>query len=443
MLGHNLAILSVSTLTEQLRRQLEKNFPFVWVRGEIANYRMTASGHIYFALKDRDAQLQCVWFRGQQAVCRKEGGFDPLTGEVYDSSRHFPDFADGLEVICAGQISVYAVRGQYQLVIEFVQATGDGLQALAFEQLKSRLAAAGYFALERKRQLRVNPERIALITSPSGAAIHDFLKLAEPRGHGSRIRLFPVLVQGNDAAKEIVAALKTANEQSWADVIVLIRGGGSSEDLRVFNDESVATAIFGSQIPVLAGIGHEVDVTLADMTADVRAATPSHAASLLWQSKRDMGQEIDELDMRLQQTAMGALKDAGDVVASLSRNLQWFSPEQRLQRNEETCAILQDRLRTCIDKMISQGEYSLDLVTQCLSNRIARMVEYNDFCLDKIETRLCAHDPHAPLRRGYALVQTPQGEIIRSVVQARLGQGVNLLLEDGVLGVRVEDVRTA
>ncbi len=443
MTGHNVAILTVSALTEQLRRQLEKNFPFVWVRGEIVNYRLTSSGHIYFALKDRDAQLQCVWFRGQQAAYRKEGAFDPLTGEVYDSPRRFPDLADGLEVLCAGQVSVYAVRGQYQLIVEFVQTTGDGLQAQAFEQLKNKLAAAGYFALERKRKLPVNPEKIALVTSPSGAAIHDFLKLAEPRGHGSRIRLFPVLVQGNEAAKDIVAALQTANGQSWAEVIVLIRGGGASEDLRVFNDETIATAIFGSRIPVLAGIGHEVDVTLADMTADVRAATPSHAATLLWKSKRDMGQEIDELEMRLQQAATEVLQGAGNVVASLLRQLQWFSPEQRLQRNEEKCALLQDRLAVCVDKMISQGEYSLDLASQRLSGQVARMLDYHDFCLDKLETRLCAHDPYAPMRRGYALVQTPQGEIIRSVAQAPVGQGVDLVLEDGVLGVRVEAVKTA
>lgn len=442
MFGQDLAILSVSALTEQLRRQLEKTFPFVWVRGEIVNYRVTTAGHIYFALKDRDSQLQCVWFRGQQAAYRKGGGFDPLTGEVYETARQLPDLADGLEVICAGQITVYPVRGQYQLVVEFVQPTGDGLQALAFEQLKNKLAAAGYFAIERKRPLPVNPDKIALITSPSGAAIHDFLKLAEPRGHGSKIRLFPVLVQGNDAAKDIVTALALANEQSWAEVIVLIRGGGSAEDLRVFNDESIATAIFCSHIPVLAGIGHEIDTTLADMTADVRAATPSHAATLLWSSKRDLVQLIDELEMRLRQMVGGAVEDASDVVSSLLRTLQWFSPEQRLLRNEEKCALLQDRLASSVEKVISKREYLLHLAGERLPQSMARMIDQMDFALGKLETRLCAHDPYAPMRRGYALVQTPEGDIVRSVGQTHLGQEINLVLNDGVLDVRIEDVIT-
>lgn len=443
MLEHNVHILSVALLTEQLRRNLEKSFSFVWVRGEIANYRATASGHIYFTLKDSDAQLQCVWFRGRQAAYRKGGTFDPLTGEVYAQPRSFPALTEGLEIVCAGQISVYAARGQYQLVVEFVQATGDGLQALAFEELKKKLSAAGYFALERKRKIPANPEKIALVTSPSGAAIHDFLKLAESRGHGSKISLFPVLVQGAEAAKEIVAALALANKLSWADVIVLIRGGGAAEDLRAFNEEIVATAIFDSHIPVLAGIGHEVDTSLADMTADVRAATPSHAATLLWTSKRDMEQEVDELEMRLQQAFTRILNSSNDRVASLCRTLHWFSPEQRLQRNEEQCAVLQKRLVAGLDKVISQGEYALHLAGQRLPDLIAKMADYHEFALDKLETRLCAHDPYAPMRRGYALVQTPEGEFVRSVSQTHLGQDIDLVLNDGVLGVKVEDVRTA
>lgn len=189
-------ILTVRALTEQLRRSLEGRFPFVWVRGEVSNLSRPGSGHIYFSLKDQDAQLQCVWFRGQQRQAEQGQAFDPLTGEVFDTPRPSPLelLRNGLDLLCAGRISVYAPRGQYQLLVELVQPTGQGLLAQAFEERKRKLAEAGYFTQERKRPLPWNPQRVALITSPSGAAIHDFLELAQNRGCGAEIRLFPASV---------------------------------------------------------------------------------------------------------------------------------------------------------------------------------------------------------------------------------------------------------
>ena len=272
-------ILTVRALTEQLRRSLEGRFPFVWVRGEVSNLSRPGSGHIYFSLKDQDAQLQCVWFRGQQRQAEQGQAFDPLTGEVFDTPRPSPLelLRNGLDLLCAGRISVYAPRGQYQLLVELVQPTGQGLLAQAFEERKRKLAEAGYFAQERKRPLPWNPQRVALITSPSGAAIHDFLELAQNRGCGAEIRLFPASVQGEEAAPEIIRALDEINAQGWAQVIVLIRGGGSLEDLWAFNEEAVAEAVFCSRLPVLAGIGHEVDVTLADLTAGLCARNSGNA----------------------------------------------------------------------------------------------------------------------------------------------------------------------
>ena len=224
-------ILTVRALPAQLRRSLEGRFPFVWVRGEVSNLSRPGSGHIYFSLKDQDAQLQCVWFRGQQRQAEQGQAFDPLTGEVFDTPRPSPLelLRNGLDLLCAGRISVYAPRGQYQLLVELVQPTGQGLLAQAFEERKRKLAEAGYFAQERKRPLPWNPQRVALITSPSGAAIHDFLELAQNRGCGAEIRLFPASVQGEEAAPEIIRALDEINAQGWAQVIVLIRGGGSLE----------------------------------------------------------------------------------------------------------------------------------------------------------------------------------------------------------------------
>ena len=208
-------ILTVRALTEQLRRSLEGRFPFVWVRGEVSNLSRPGSGHIYFSLKDQDAQLQCVWFRGQQRQAEQGQAFDPLTGEVFDTPRPSPLelLRNGLDLLCAGRISVYAPRGQYQLLVELVQPTGQGLLAQAFEERKRKLAEAGYFAQERKRPLPWNPQRVALITSPSGAAIHDFLELAQNRGCGAEIRLFPASVQGEEAAPEIIRALDEINAQ--------------------------------------------------------------------------------------------------------------------------------------------------------------------------------------------------------------------------------------
>ena len=440
MLWQDVAILSVSALTEQLRHKIEQSFPFVWVRGEIADYKITSSGHIYFSLKDRDSQLQCVWFKGRQSALRGGAPFDPLTGEVHECPAPALELSEGLEVLCAGQISVYAVRGQYQMIVELVQASGEGAQAQAFEKLRQRLESAGYFALGRKRQLPANPGRIALLTSPTGAAIHDFLKLAAPRGYGSQIRLYPVMVQGNDASRTIVSALALANAQSWAEVIVLIRGGGAAEDLRVFNEESVATAIFNSAIPVLAGIGHEIDTSLADMTADVRAATPSHAAEILWQPKKVLSQKIDELELSLQQMIEKNLHFVEQAVERNAQALHWHSPLQRLQRGEEQCEALEQRLSELLKGLIADRTYRLQLADQKLPCVVTAHVERYFNILEKCESALRAYDPCALLQRGYAFVQTKQGATVRSIRQTQVGQDLQIVLHDGSLHVLVEKV---
>ena len=219
-------ILSVTELTDRMRRTLEGTFPFVWVRGEIGELSFPGSGHIYFTLKDAGAQLQCVWFRDRQ---RRGRNFDPLTGEIFAEPRPDPVrlLRQGSELFCAGQISVYGPRGRYQLIVELVQAGGQGLLAQAFEKRKQALAARGFFAAERKRPLPASPSRVALVTSPAGAAIHDFMELASVRGLGAEVRLFPVRVQGEGAAGQICRALDEINRQGWAQVAVIIRGGGS------------------------------------------------------------------------------------------------------------------------------------------------------------------------------------------------------------------------
>ncbi|WP_298033821.1 exodeoxyribonuclease VII large subunit [uncultured Desulfovibrio sp.] len=480
-------ILTVRALTEQLRRSLEGRFPFVWVRGEVSNLSRPGSGHIYFSLKDQDAQLQCVWFRGQQHQAEQGQSFDPLTGEVFDSPRPPPLelLRNGLDMLCAGRISVYAPRGQYQLLVELVRPVGRGLLAQAFEERKRRLAEAGYFAQERKRLPPWNPQRVALITSPGGAAVHDFLELARDRGSGAQIRLFPTSVQGGEAAPEIVRALETANAQDWAQVIVLIRGGGSLEDLWAFNEDAVAEAVFHSRPPVVAGIGHEVDVTLADLTADLRAATPSHAAQLLWPLRAELRQRLDETVVALRRAFAARLEREELALRERENALRWFSPQRHQARLAEQLArlslalrraarqwladkgrvleglgwsrrgalapgqldtrqarlsLLRGALDAALPRHLSDAEHTLALARNRLRTAGGVWLENRFRRMESLETALAASDPLAPLHRGYALVRTAQGGILRSVGQTAPGRDIEVRLADGRLVAAVRSV---
>lgn len=481
--GHE-RILSVSELTDRMRRTLEGTFPFVWVRGEVGNLSCPGSGHIYFTLKDAAAQLQCVWFRDRQMRGRN---FDPLTGEIFSEPKPDPVrlLRQGSELFCAGQIGVYGPRGQYQLMVELVQAAGQGLLAQAFEERKQALAARGYFAAERKRPLPADPRRVALVTSPAGAAIHDFMELAAGRGLGAEVRLFPVRVQGEGAAGQICRALDEINRQGWAEVAVIIRGGGSLEDLWCFNEEEVATAIFASQVPVLAGIGHEVDVTLADMTADARAATPSHAAQLLWPLRRELWQRLDELSLALERARRNWWQRQEDSLQRCQQGLRLCSPERRLEGSLQQWHGWQQRLRQAGERLLRErgialqhrqerlrtlmGPGRLAYLGQRLALQEARLenslhallqrreralqesasslvrigqegVRQRGHSLQCLELRLAACNPLAPLGRGYAVVRTDGGRLMASAGQAAAGQEVRILLQDGELDARITAV---
>ncbi|MBQ4567111.1 MAG: exodeoxyribonuclease VII large subunit [Desulfovibrio sp.] len=460
-------VLTVRALTEQLRKQLEGRFPFVWVRGEVSNLSRPASGHVYFSLKDSDAQLQCVWFRGQQGQAAQEQSFDPLTGEVFEPPRPSPLslMRNGLDLLCAGRISVYPARGQYQLVVEMVQPAGEGLLAQAFEERKRQLAALGYFALARKRLLPWNPQRVALITSPGGAAVHDFVRVAQDRGCPAQIRLFPVPVQGEEAAPAIVKALECANSQGWAQVVVLIRGGGSLEDLWAFNETALATAVFQSALPVLVGVGHEVDVTLADMTADMRAATPSHAALLLWPTREELRQRVDEAEQALQRTMLARLERAEQSLRELQARLYRASPVAHQIRLAEKCTMLEKALRAAGRDFLARKQHDLTLLEQArlaawsharLSIRQGRLdllqsrlgaaahclLTQQEHALQTRTLRLTACDPLAPLQRGYALLRAEDGLLLRSVTQTRPGERLGVRLADGEMAVEVVSVRS-
>jgi exodeoxyribonuclease VII large subunit len=434
--------LTVRELTDRLRASLEGNFHFVWVRGEVTNLTRSSSGHIYFSLKDQYALVQCIWFLRKQGRAGRERIFDPLTGEVYDTPRPSPldMLRNGVTMLCAGRISVYAARGQYQLVVELLQDDGRGALALAFEERKQKLAALGYFSLERKRPLPYDAKRVALITSAAGAAIHDFLMLGAQRGSGARICLFPTPVQGNAAAPEIVAAIQHANARGWAQVIVLIRGGGSLEDLWPFNEEAVADAVFQSHIPVLAGIGHEVDVTLADMTADARAATPSHATQLLWPPRTELAQLLDDAGGALERAVKRRLSGMEHTLQEEIRALRWLSPSRHHERLSTNLIYMISALQKILPCRLADAQRRLTQRQDALRAHIASLLERREHMLDRLTLAVENANPLAPLKKGYSLASTASGELLRSAHETQLGGEIHVRLHDGRLAAVVSAV---
>ncbi|AGW14527.1 exodeoxyribonuclease VII large subunit [Megalodesulfovibrio gigas] len=434
-------VFSVRELTTSLTVLLEREFPFCWVRGQVTNLSRPSSGHVYFSLKDEEAALSVVWFKHAQR--RNEGGVDPLTGEWKEASGQ--DLARileaGMEVICGGGLTIYGPRGQYQLVAEFVEDVGLGRLHLEFEALKRRFAGLGWFAQERKRTLPTDPARVAVITSPSGAALQDFLRLAQTRGTGAHLRVHPVLVQGDQAAGQIAQAIKDANADGWAQVVVLIRGGGSLEDLWAFNTEAVAEAVFQSAVPVLAGIGHEVDTTLADMIADVRAATPSHAAQLLWPERRDLAQGVDLLDVALQRAMARMLDHAAREFGALEKQLSLLSPVQRLRSREQDLEALAARLEPAVLRRLEAAGLAVNTGAERLGRAGEGVFTRQEQTLVRLEQALGHLDPHAPLARGYSLATVGRtGRFLRSIGDVQPGDALTVLVADGTVQAIVETV---
>jgi len=465
-------ILAVSDLTRALKDVLEAEFPFVWVRGQVTNLARPASGHLYFTLSDAEAQLAVVWFRGSQGRGNKSGPggdrVDPLTGEVLEPGADVSaNIADGQEVLAAGRISVYAPRGNYQLIAELVQPAGVSSLAAAFEALKRKLADQGLFDEARKKPIPPNPARVALITSPHGAAVRDFLRLAEARGTGAHLRIYPSLVQGDAAPGQLAAQLDAVNRDGWAEVVALIRGGGSLEDLWAFNTELVAEAMARSAIPVVTGVGHEPDVSIADYVADRRFPTPSAVAAGLWPLRADLMQAVDGLEADLAR-AMGArLERAEGQVAELARALAWLSPAQRLERLISGWSEASQRLASAGGRYFDErgrdvaqallglsrafGPQAVDARAEqlrALSERLALAVEarLSDASrrAEVLAARLAGLDPEAPLARGYSLVHVLDktggaGRLLRSAGQVSPGDRLSVRTGQGEVAAVVTE----
>ncbi|PYN33455.1 MAG: exodeoxyribonuclease VII large subunit [Candidatus Rokuibacteriota bacterium] len=416
------AVLTVSELTRRLQETLEERFPAVWVEGEISNYRLYGSGHAYFTLKDADSQIRAVLFRNRGRRIK----FEP---------------ADGLHVMAFGSIEVYPQRGEYQLVIELLEPKGLGALQLAFEQLKARLQAEGLFDQARKRELPRFPRKIGIVTSPSGAAIRDMLRVIGRRFGELHIVIAPCRVQGDGAAEEIAQGLRDLNALGGVDIIIVGRGGGSLEDLWAFNEEAVARAIAASKVPVVSAVGHEVDFTISDFVADLRAPTPSAAAELVVREKqavvdslvqlrarlerfaarplRDLERRVDELTTRLRREMRGELGRAGHRVALATRALRASDPVARVAGDRHRLESLQSRLVTALTRRRDRARYSLRSAVG----------------------RLDSLSPLAVLGRGYSLTRTPTGEVVHSPAQVRIGDAIRVLLHRGSLDAHVTDTK--
>jgi len=435
-------IYTVSSLTREIRQRLETGFPLVWVSGEISNLRQPSSGHYYFTLKDEGAQLRGVFFKGNHLHQR----FKPQ---------------EGGQVLCRGRLAVYEPRGEYQLVVDYLEPLGWGALAQAFEALKARLQAEGLFAPVTKKPLPFMPRRLALVTSPTGAVVRDFLRLLGQRCPNLEVLIYPVKVQGAAAAGEIAGALADLASYPGLEVIVLARGGGSLEDLWPFNEETVARAIHRCPIPVVSAVGHEVDYTIADFVADVRASTPSAAVELVVPDKKELQRRLERLGASLHlgwqrrvNTARHLLAMTTRLLPDLRRRLTDLRLEvddhgetlaRRTRRRLEDC-----RQRTKFSssrllllsprRSLSLTRQRLDVASGTLLYRWSRGLQEKQRHLDYLQSHLQQLNPLAILERGYAVATTlPEGVIIRDAAHAPKGAAIRVRVARGRLDCEVRE----
>jgi exodeoxyribonuclease VII large subunit len=420
-------VLSVSELTQQVRALLEKHVGSIWVTGEITNLRAQSSGHMYFTLKDTASQLSCVLFSREKVPHREL-------------------LADGQKVLLQGDVTVYEARGQYQLIVRAVELQGVGALQIQFEKLKQKLAAEGLFAPERKHPLPEYPQRIGLVTSPTGAAICDVLHVVQRRNPGLEIILAPCRVQGQGAAEEIAEAIRDLNNFALRtshfalDLILVTRGGGSLEDLWAFNEEVVARAIFESVIPIVSAVGHEIDFTIADFVADVRAATPSAAAEIITEGMFASREFVADAPLRLRQIARRQLARASENFDSLAGRLSRLHPRRRLDESIQRLDDLQSGLLRGLKSGVRGRAVSLEnLSGRFLRVRPAQLLKRRREALRQLEHQLNLLGPEQVLSRGYSITtDAASGKVLRDATKIQSGQKINTRLKAGEIVSEVQ-----
>lgn len=390
--------LTISQVNEYIRAMMDRDglLGNVCVKGEISNYKLYPSGHHYFTLKDESAALKCVMFKGNALRLR----FRP---------------ENGMKIIAMGKISVYPRDGAYQLYCSAMMPDGMGDLHVAFEQLKSKLSAQGLFDPRFKKTIPKYPGVIGIVTSPVGAALRDMLRILNARYPLAQVRLFPARVQGAEAPGEIAAAIDYANRYKLADVLIVGRGGGSIEDLWAFNEEIVAHAIFRSEIPVISAVGHEPDVTISDYVADLRAATPSNAAELAVPDQRSLLQTIDGYSGSMSASLGRQIKAARQRLQMLSASPAMESPLGYLQQRRNSLNILSGKLSLCQNRRLNLSRQHFTALT----------------------AKLDAMSPLKVLTRGYAMAQSREGQVIKSVLQIQPGDAITLQVSDGKIDAYV------
>ena len=435
-------IYTVSQLNNEVRLLLEDHYFDTWIEGEISNLARPGSGHLYFSLKDDDAQIRCAMFRTRNRFLRF-------------------DLKDGLQVLARARVSLYAPRGDYQLIVQSLEPAGDGLLRHRFELLKQKLQSEGLFDLSRKKPLPPLPRCIGIISSASGAAVRDVLSVLKRRFPAIPVVVYPVAVQGSEAPAQIRAAIKLAQDRHECDVLILTRGGGSLEDLWAFNDEHLAHAIYHCQIPIIAGVGHEVDFTIADLVADVRAATPSAAAELVAPSAAELLASVKQTDKSLLKAIRQQLARHQQQLDALRKGLR--HPRQQLEIKAQRLDDLDARLIKAMNNLLSRHnqvllqrklqltQYEPGQQIRVLKIRVqhlqlqlqqqhAVLRQRLQNRLKLLRTRLEAYNPLSTLDRGYAIIASDQGEIVRSAEQLKKGDHFTAILSKGEIKAQVSKV---
>lgn len=442
--GKKRVSMTVSELNRQVKQLLEASFLQIWVEGELTSFSKPSSGHWYFTLKDSKAQIRCAMFRGQNQRLR----FSPKEGD---------------KVIVRTKVSLYEGRGDYQLIVDSMEPAGAGELQQAFEQLKAKLSAEGLFDQHRKQALPPLPTSIAIVTSPTGAAVHDILTVLNRRFPHIKVTLYPTAVQGETASKEIARMINLANSRQDADVIIVGRGGGSLEDLWAFNEEVVARAIAQSTLPIVSAVGHEVDFTIADFVADYRAPTPSAAAERLSPDQYEWRQNLDHLMERLHHSMQRKLAIETQKINGLSAHIK--HPGKKLQEHKVRLLELNTRLTQSQQRHISNATQTVENLQQRLLNQspsdkvetakdnlqkefhkltlsMRHHLENKQQQLVRNAQTLEAVSPLATLTRGYAIVSDDQNAIVRSITEVNPGETLKTKLPDGYIHSQVTSVES-
>jgi exodeoxyribonuclease VII large subunit len=437
-------VFTVSSLNREARVLIEDHLGVVWVEGEISNLARPSSGHLYWSLKDEQAQVRCAMFRQSNRLLR----FAPDNGQ---------------QVLLRGRVSLYEARGEFQLVVEYMEEAGEGILRRRFEELKRRLAAEGLFDPDRKKALPRLPRRIGIVTSPSGAAVRDVLTVLRRRFPAVPVLIYPTAVQGEAAAEEIARTLALADRRGECDLLILARGGGSLEDLWSFNEETVARALAALSTPVIVGVGHEVDFTIADFVADLRAPTPSGAAELAVPDQADWRERLARLGDRLSRAAKHRLADPGRTLDALAHRLSRTHPGVQLRQSSQRLDELEARLKIRLDQALGQRRARLAELTAALlgttpRHQLARLAERLHWGTRELhramreslarrqrhltlaERTLRSVSPIGTLARGYAIVTTAAaGSVVTDARAAPPGTGIEIRLTRGGLSATVDE----